>query len=169
MERRQFLKLGVVTGGVFALGGAMRPGGRSAFAQSTATPIVDRLVLTNVVDNIYDVFAKGGTLDTITVERMRGSIGVASPAAEHGLAYHLESAGGGEHGGVAGRATARRRARARVPPGIGARERAARDPARLRAHRAQSLQQLRGAEARPVAGRRARHQPRPRRSLRRIA
>src|SRR4029450_14007802 len=95
MERRQFLTLGVGTGGVFALGGAMRPGGRSAFAQSTATPIVDRLVMTNVVDNIYDVFAKGGTLDTITVERMRGSIGVASPAAEHGLAYHLESARGG--------------------------------------------------------------------------
>src|SRR5262245_64299432 len=141
MERRRFLKLGVVTGGVFAFGGAMRPGGRSAFAQSTATPIVDRLVMTNVVDNIYDVFAKGGTLDTITVERMRGSIGVASPAAEHGLAYHLESSRG----------------------------RAVRDPARLRAHRAQPLQQLRGAEARPVAGRRARDQPRPRRSLRRIA
>src|SRR5437870_5430699 len=82
MNRRQFLKLGAVTGGVFALGGSIRAGGRSAFAQSAALPIVERLVMTNVVDNIYDVFAKGGKLDTITVERMRGSIGVASPAAE---------------------------------------------------------------------------------------
>jgi TAT (twin-arginine translocation) pathway signal sequence len=32
MNRRQLLKLGAVTGGVFALGGAMRTGGRSAFA-----------------------------------------------------------------------------------------------------------------------------------------
>ncbi|PYO18001.1 MAG: hypothetical protein DMD85_22285, partial [Candidatus Rokuibacteriota bacterium] len=55
MNRRQFLKLGAVTGGVFALGGAIRTGGRSAFAQSAAPPIVDRLVMTNVVDNIYDV------------------------------------------------------------------------------------------------------------------
>src|SRR5437867_12733798 len=96
MNRRQFLKLGAVTGGVFALGGAMRMAGRSAFAQSSAPPIVDRLVMTNVVDNIYDVCAKGGRLDTITVERIRGSIGVASPAAEHGLADHLEATRGSE-------------------------------------------------------------------------
>ena len=91
MDRRQFLKLGAVTGGLFALGRAMRTAGRSAFAQSAAPPIVDRLVITNVVDNIYDVFARGGKLDTITVERVRSSIGVPSPEAEHGLAYHLES------------------------------------------------------------------------------
>src|SRR6266571_6246207 len=96
MNRRQFLKLGAVTGGVFALGGAMRMAGRSAFAQSSAPPIVDRLVMTNVVDNIYDVFAKAGKLDTITVERIRTSIGGPSPAAEHGLAYHLESLRGSE-------------------------------------------------------------------------
>src|SRR5262249_35093743 len=96
MNRRQFLKLGAVTGGVFELGGAMRIRGRSAFAQSTTPPIVDRLVMTNVVDNIYDVFAKAGKLDTITVERIRGSIGVPSPAAEHGLAYHLESTRGSD-------------------------------------------------------------------------
>jgi len=96
MNRRQFLKLGAVTGGVFALGGAMRMAGRSAFAQSSAPPIVDRLVMTNVVDNIYDVFAKAGKLDTITVERIRTSIGVPSPAAEHGLAYHLDSTRGSE-------------------------------------------------------------------------
>jgi len=97
MNRRRFLKLGAVTGGVFALGGAMRTGGRPVFAQSTAPPTVDRLVMTNVVDNIYDVFAKDGRLDTITVERIRGSIGVPSPVAEHGLAYHLDSTRGSEH------------------------------------------------------------------------
>jgi 7,8-dihydropterin-6-yl-methyl-4-(beta-D-ribofuranosyl)aminobenzene 5'-phosphate synthase len=96
MNRRRFLKLGVVTGGVFTLGGSVRTGGRSASAQSSAVPTVDRLVMTNVVDNIYDVFAKAGKLDKVTVERMRGSIGVASPAAEHGLAYHLESMRGSE-------------------------------------------------------------------------
>src|SRR5215470_120358 len=97
MNRRRFLKLGAVTGGVFALGGAMRTGGRPVFAQSTIPPTVDRLVITNVVDNIYDVFAKAGKLDTITVERIRGSIGVPSPVAEHGLAYHLGSTRGSEH------------------------------------------------------------------------
>jgi 7,8-dihydropterin-6-yl-methyl-4-(beta-D-ribofuranosyl)aminobenzene 5'-phosphate synthase len=95
MNRRQFLKLGAATGGVFALGGAMRTASRSAVAQSTP-PVVDRLVMTNVVDNIYDIFAKAGKLDTITVERTRASIGGASPAAEHGLAYHLESMHGSE-------------------------------------------------------------------------
>ena len=96
MNRRQFLALGAVTGGVFAFGRTMRSGGRPAFAQSSSTPVVDRLVMTNVVDNIYDVFAKDGKLDTITVERIRSSIGVPSPAAEHGLAYHLESTRGSE-------------------------------------------------------------------------
>ena len=96
MNRRQFLALGAVTGGVFALGGVMRTGGRFALAQTAAPPTVDRLVMTNVVDNIYDVFAKSGKLDTITVDRVRSSIGVASPAAEHGLAYHLESTRGSE-------------------------------------------------------------------------
>ena len=97
MNRRQFLKLGAVTGGVFALGGAMRTGGRSAFAQSVAVPTVDRLVMTNVVDNIYDVFAKGGKLDTITVQRTPlARLGEAPLLAEHGLAYHLESLRGGE-------------------------------------------------------------------------
>src|SRR3989442_4276256 len=97
MNRRQFLKLGAVTSGVFALGGVPRIGERWASAQSVAVPTVDRLVMTNVVDNIYDVFAKGGKLDTITVQRTPlARVGEVPLLAEHGLAYHLESLGGGE-------------------------------------------------------------------------
>jgi 7,8-dihydropterin-6-yl-methyl-4-(beta-D-ribofuranosyl)aminobenzene 5'-phosphate synthase len=96
MNRRSFLKLGAVGTGTFALGGTgVIPLGR-ARAQGLAAPVVDRLVLTNVVDNIYDVFAKGGRLDTITVQRTPLGAGGAPLLAEHGLAYHLESERGGE-------------------------------------------------------------------------
>jgi 7,8-dihydropterin-6-yl-methyl-4-(beta-D-ribofuranosyl)aminobenzene 5'-phosphate synthase len=93
MQRRQFLILGAAATSTFALSGGARLV-RHAAAQS-APPSVDRLVMTCVVDNIYDVFAKGGRLDTITVQRTpltRGS----SLLAEHGLAYHLESTRGAE-------------------------------------------------------------------------
>jgi len=95
MNRRQFLKLGAVTGGTVALGGVWRMGGRAALAQSGAVPTVDRLVMTSVVDNIYDIFAKGGKLDTITVQRTPPP-GGRPLLAEHGLAYHLESIRGAE-------------------------------------------------------------------------
>jgi 7,8-dihydropterin-6-yl-methyl-4-(beta-D-ribofuranosyl)aminobenzene 5'-phosphate synthase len=95
MNRRQVLKLGAVTGGAVALGGAWRLGGRPAAAQSSAVPTVDRLVMTTVVDNIYDIFAKGGKLDTITVQRTPPPLG-RPLVAEHGLAYHLESVRGQE-------------------------------------------------------------------------
>jgi 7,8-dihydropterin-6-yl-methyl-4-(beta-D-ribofuranosyl)aminobenzene 5'-phosphate synthase len=95
MNRRQFMKLGAVTGGVWALAGVTRIAGRSASAQS-GVPAVDRLVMTNVVDNIYDVFAKAGRLDTVTVERTPLGAGGAPLLAEHGLAYQLESTRGGE-------------------------------------------------------------------------
>ncbi|HEV2055332.1 MAG TPA: MBL fold metallo-hydrolase [Methylomirabilota bacterium] len=95
MNRRQFLKLGAVTGGAVALGGVTRIGSRAALAQSGAVPTVDRLVMTNVVDNIYDIFAKGGKLDTITVQRTPPPAGHPL-LAEHGLAYHLESIRGPE-------------------------------------------------------------------------
>jgi len=95
MNRRQFLALGAVATGTFAVGGLSRLASRAASAQGAAAPTVDRLVLTNVVDNIYDVFAKGGKLDTVTVERT--PLNVQSPLlAEHGLAYHLESLRGDE-------------------------------------------------------------------------
>jgi 7,8-dihydropterin-6-yl-methyl-4-(beta-D-ribofuranosyl)aminobenzene 5'-phosphate synthase len=90
MNRRRFLKLGAVTGGAVALGSVGRMGGRAASAQSGAVPTVDRLVMTSVVDNFYDAFARGGKLDTITVQRT--SLPAGRPLlAEHGLAYHFES------------------------------------------------------------------------------
>jgi 7,8-dihydropterin-6-yl-methyl-4-(beta-D-ribofuranosyl)aminobenzene 5'-phosphate synthase len=95
MRRREFLTLGAIAGTTFAVGGVLRTGGRVASAQSASVPGVDRLVLTNVVDNIYDIFAKGGKLDTIAVERAPGIAG-RTLLAEHGLAYHLESFRGGE-------------------------------------------------------------------------
>ncbi len=94
MHRRQLLKLGLVASGTFAVGGLARVGSRPAAAQIGSVPTVDRLVLTNVVDNIYDVFAKAGRLDSITVQRT--PLGPAPLLAEHGLAYHIESHRGAE-------------------------------------------------------------------------
>jgi 7,8-dihydropterin-6-yl-methyl-4-(beta-D-ribofuranosyl)aminobenzene 5'-phosphate synthase len=94
MDRRRFLTLTAVAGGTFALGGVSRLTGRAA-AQTSTVPVVDRLVMTNVVDNVYDVFAKGGRLDTVMVQRTPlGRSGTL--LAEHGLAYHLESLRGSE-------------------------------------------------------------------------
>jgi 7,8-dihydropterin-6-yl-methyl-4-(beta-D-ribofuranosyl)aminobenzene 5'-phosphate synthase len=95
MTRRDLLRLGAIGTGVFAIGGLTRLGGR-AVAQSPSVPTVDRLVMTNVVDNVYDVFAKAGKLDSVTVERTGLRIGADSLLAEHGLAYHLESVRGME-------------------------------------------------------------------------
>jgi 7,8-dihydropterin-6-yl-methyl-4-(beta-D-ribofuranosyl)aminobenzene 5'-phosphate synthase len=96
MNRREFLRLGAVASGVFTVGGVSRLRGGPAAAQGLAVPTVDRLVMTNVVDNIYDIFARGGKLDRITVQRTPLGAGGAPLLAEHGLAYHLESTRGGE-------------------------------------------------------------------------
>jgi 7,8-dihydropterin-6-yl-methyl-4-(beta-D-ribofuranosyl)aminobenzene 5'-phosphate synthase len=94
LDRRRFLTLGAVAGGAFALGSTSRLTGRVA-AQTSTVPVVDRLVMTNVVDNVYDVFAKGGRLDSVMVQRTPlGRSGTL--LAEHGLAYHLESVRGSE-------------------------------------------------------------------------
>src|SRR3989449_4211887 len=95
MKRREFLKLGAVATGTFAVAGTLRVGGRAALAQSGAVPAVDRLVMTNVVDNVYDIFPKGGKLDTISVQRTPLERG-GTLLAEHGLAYHLQSLRGSE-------------------------------------------------------------------------
>jgi 7,8-dihydropterin-6-yl-methyl-4-(beta-D-ribofuranosyl)aminobenzene 5'-phosphate synthase len=94
MNRRRFLTLGAVASTTVAVGGLGRLGRGMAGAQ-TAAPTVDRLVMTNVVDNIYDIFAKAGKLDSITVQRTALGAGGAL-LAEHGLAYHLESLRAGE-------------------------------------------------------------------------
>ncbi|MGH7332048.1 MAG: MBL fold metallo-hydrolase [Candidatus Rokuibacteriota bacterium] len=96
MERRQFLRLGTVGGGVFTLGVVGRLARGTGVAQTLGVPTVDRLVMTNVVDNIYDIFAKAGKLDTITIQRTSLRVGAPALEAEHGLAYHLESVRGNE-------------------------------------------------------------------------
>jgi 7,8-dihydropterin-6-yl-methyl-4-(beta-D-ribofuranosyl)aminobenzene 5'-phosphate synthase len=94
MNRRQVLRLGAVGTAAFAFGGIKPFAGGPATAQMSAPPTVDRLILTNVVDNFQDVFAKGGKLDTVTVERR--PFPAAKMMSEHGLAYHLESVRGAE-------------------------------------------------------------------------
>jgi hypothetical protein len=99
MNRRQFHKLGAVTGGAVALGGVMRVAGRLALAQSSVMPTVDRLVMTTAVDNVYDNFAKAGQMGQVMVQRTGVAYPVASGSqllSEHGLAYHLESLRGAE-------------------------------------------------------------------------
>src|SRR5881296_668730 len=93
MERRRFLKLGMVMGGTIVLGGVHRFGRSLASAAGTAIPTVDQLVMTNVVDNIYDVFAKRGKIGDVTVQRTAPQ---PMPLSEHGLAYHLASVRGDE-------------------------------------------------------------------------
>lgn len=99
MERRRFLKLGMVMGGTIVLGGVNRFGRSLARAAGTAIPTVDQLVMTNTVDNIYDVFAKGGKMGDVMVQRtpLPSPMGSAPMLlAEFGLAYHLESVRGAE-------------------------------------------------------------------------
>jgi 7,8-dihydropterin-6-yl-methyl-4-(beta-D-ribofuranosyl)aminobenzene 5'-phosphate synthase len=97
IHRREFLKLGAVTGGTIFLRGTGRLW--SLLAAPKEIPTVDRLVLTNLVDNIYDIFAKGGKLGNVTVTRNNLPFPYGSDVAllsEHGLAYHLESFRGAE-------------------------------------------------------------------------
>src|SRR5258708_14992164 len=97
MHRREFLKLGVVTGGTILLGGTGRF--RSLLAAPKEIPTIDRLVMTNLVDNIYDIFAKGGKLASVTVTRNNLPFPYGSDVpllSEHGLAYHLQSFRGAE-------------------------------------------------------------------------
>ena len=99
MERRRFLKVGMVMGGTIVLGGVHRFGRSLASAAETAIPTVDQLVMTNVVDNIYDVFAKGGKMGDVMVQRTPIPWPPGSQPmllTEHGLAYHLASVRGAE-------------------------------------------------------------------------
>ena len=93
MDRRQFLKLSLIMGGAIALGGTHRFGGALAGAAGMAIPTVDQLIMTNVVDNTYDVFAKRGKIGDVTVQR---AAPLPMPLSEHGLACHLASIRGNE-------------------------------------------------------------------------
>jgi len=99
MQRRTFLKLAAVAGGAFFLGGASQTGRASVSLAQGMVPTVDQLVMTNVVDNVFDVFARGGQIGNLAVRRR----GVTNPLgsglqllSEHGLAYHLMSQRGAE-------------------------------------------------------------------------
>ena len=97
MRRREFLKLGAVAGGTVLLGGTGRFG--SLLAAPKEIPSVDRLVLTNLVDNVYDIFAKGGKIGNITITRNTLPFPYGADVmllSEHGLAYHLQSFRGDE-------------------------------------------------------------------------
>jgi len=96
MHRRDLLKLGAVASGTFAMGGLTRAWWSTASAQPAGIPTVDRLTMTVAVDNVYDIFAKGGKLDTIAVERAPFARSGNTLLSEHGLAYHLESFRGSE-------------------------------------------------------------------------
>ena len=96
MNRRQFLKLGAVASGAFAVGASPRGLSSTATAQPVSVPTVDRLTVTVVVDNFYDIFAKAGKLDTITVQRAPFVRQGDTLLSEHGLACHLESVRGPE-------------------------------------------------------------------------
>jgi len=97
MHRREFLKLGAVVGGTFLMGGTGRSG--SLFDAPKEIPSTDRLVLTNLVDNVYDVFAKGGKIGNVTITRTTLPFPYGSDVSllsEHGLAFHLQSFRGTE-------------------------------------------------------------------------
>jgi 7,8-dihydropterin-6-yl-methyl-4-(beta-D-ribofuranosyl)aminobenzene 5'-phosphate synthase len=97
MHRREFLKLGAIAGGRILLRGTGRF--RSVLAAPKEIPTVDRLVMTNLVDNIYDIFAKGGKLGNVNVTRNNLPFPYGSDLpllSEHGLAYHLQSFRGAE-------------------------------------------------------------------------
>jgi 7,8-dihydropterin-6-yl-methyl-4-(beta-D-ribofuranosyl)aminobenzene 5'-phosphate synthase len=97
MHRREFLKLGAVAGGTVLLGGTGRFG--SLLNAPREIPTTDRLVLTNLVDNVYDIFAKGGKIGNLTIARNTLPFPYGSDVSllsEHGLAFHLQSFRGAE-------------------------------------------------------------------------
>lgn len=97
MHRREFLKLGAIAGGTVLLGGTGRFG--SLLAAPKEVPTVNQLIVTNLVDNIYDIFAKGGKIGNVTVTRNTLPFPYGSDVmllSEHGLAYHLQSFRGAE-------------------------------------------------------------------------
>jgi hypothetical protein len=89
-ERREFLRLGAVASGLVALGGVEPRGRGIAAAQTFAVPTVDRLVLTNVVDNICARAA--AATRGVAVEGPRTAVpstGVACPRTRRWRTYKL--------------------------------------------------------------------------------
>jgi 7,8-dihydropterin-6-yl-methyl-4-(beta-D-ribofuranosyl)aminobenzene 5'-phosphate synthase len=95
LNRRGFLVLGAVTGSTFFLGGCGNLGRAPLKAELPDVPTVDQLVMTSIVDNIYDGFAPTNKFDNLTVTRTVNGM-INPPLAEHGLAFHLVSSRGAE-------------------------------------------------------------------------
>ncbi|MBV9172100.1 MAG: MBL fold metallo-hydrolase [Chloroflexi bacterium] len=95
MRRRELIKLGAVATSIVAVGGM---GQMVAMAKRAppqlAIPTVDRLILTSAVDNVYDAILAGQRFGNVDIQRL--PLRTTSPAAEHGLALHLESYRGDE-------------------------------------------------------------------------
>jgi 7,8-dihydropterin-6-yl-methyl-4-(beta-D-ribofuranosyl)aminobenzene 5'-phosphate synthase len=95
LSRRSFLVLGAVASGTFFLGGCGPLGSAPLKPELADVPTVDQLILTSVVDNVYDAFAQAKRFDNLTVQRTPNRL--PSPLlAEHGLAFHLASLRGAE-------------------------------------------------------------------------
>jgi 7,8-dihydropterin-6-yl-methyl-4-(beta-D-ribofuranosyl)aminobenzene 5'-phosphate synthase len=95
VTRRGFVVLGAIASGAFFLGGCASRASVPDVPRLSSVPVVDQLILTAVVDNNYDTFARAQKLDNLTVQRT--PLGGSAPLlAEHGLAMHLASARGAE-------------------------------------------------------------------------
>jgi 7,8-dihydropterin-6-yl-methyl-4-(beta-D-ribofuranosyl)aminobenzene 5'-phosphate synthase len=88
------MKLGAVAGGIFVVGGWSRLGAAARAAVPLAIPTVERLILTSAVDNVYDAILAGQRFGNVDVQRL--PLRTTPPAAEHGLALHLDSFRGDE-------------------------------------------------------------------------
>jgi len=86
MNRREFLKTSAATGAVLMAGDVLKGGATVAYG-SVKIPEVEKLVITVITDNYYDVLR--------THEKIARRKTVAVPGvtlhAEHGLAYYIET------------------------------------------------------------------------------
>jgi 7,8-dihydropterin-6-yl-methyl-4-(beta-D-ribofuranosyl)aminobenzene 5'-phosphate synthase len=92
MRRDSFVGLTAAGAALLVVG----PAGRGFAATPKSIPTVDRLVVTNVVDNQFDVFADDIKRSDLSVIRTRQPAGRPSILSEHGLAMHIDSTRGDE-------------------------------------------------------------------------
>jgi 7,8-dihydropterin-6-yl-methyl-4-(beta-D-ribofuranosyl)aminobenzene 5'-phosphate synthase len=86
MNRREFLKTSAATGAVLMAGDVLKGGATVAYG-SVKIPEVEKLVITVITDNYYDVLRKHEKI----ARRKNITIPGLALHAEHGLAYYIES------------------------------------------------------------------------------
>jgi len=127
VSRREILRRGALAGGAVLAGAALAgcdsksPSAKDATSSSTkaakaahspgsgdaaalkaadsAPPVVDRLTVTVVVDNVHEVLTKSGKVGTVDVQRNGFGLGpnlARQLHSEFGLGFHLQSARGSE-------------------------------------------------------------------------